>query len=116
MPVGGAVGLLGCRSTARVDGQALMGALLACRRIRRHYLVGSTDDVQRRLLTRLRDHYPNAEVVGRWVPPFTGAVPELPDQIRSDIAKTHPQVVWVGLGCPRQDKWMRGYRQPLAPW
>jgi len=115
MPLVWALRLLGYRSTTRVYGQALMEALLASRRIRRHYLVGSTDDVQRRLLTRLRDHYPNAEVVGRWVPPFTGAVPELPDQIRSDIAKTHPQVVWVGLGCPRQEKWMLRYWQQLAP-
>jgi N-acetylglucosaminyldiphosphoundecaprenol N-acetyl-beta-D-mannosaminyltransferase len=115
MPLVWALRLLGYRCATRVYGQALMETLLASREVHRHYLVGSTDDVQQRLLTRLREEYPNAEVVGRWIPPFIGGVPALPDQILSAITKARPHVVWVGLGCPRQEKWMSRYWQQLAP-
>ena len=115
MPLVWALRLLGYQSATHVYGQALMENLLASADLRRHYLVGSTDDVQRRLQARVRDRFPNAEVVGRWVPPFEIGVPELPDRVRAEIVALRPDVVWVGLGCPRQEKWMARHWRALAP-
>src|SRR5437879_1781102 len=59
MPLVWALRLLGYSSATRVYGQLLMETLSASREVRRHYLVGSTDDVQRRLLAGLGERYPN---------------------------------------------------------
>jgi len=115
MPLVWALRLLGYRAAERVYGQALMEALLGSSNVSRHFLVGSTDHVQQRLLAHVGERYPGAEIVGRWVPPFTRGVPDLPQSVESEIIKSRPDVVWVALGCPRQEKWMAHHWQSLAP-
>jgi len=101
----------------RMYGQALMEQLLTGGegQITRHYFVGSTDLVQQRLVAVIRDRFPRANIVGRWVPPFELGVPALPDAARTDILAARPHIIWVGLGCPKQERWMRRHWRTLAP-
>ena len=69
----------------------------------RHYLLGSTEEVQARLQDRLLRDYPDAKLVGAESPPFRPLTDaERAAQIER-IAVSGAQVVWVGLGCPKQD-------------
>ena len=69
----------------------------------RHYLLGSTDEILSALRAALTSRYPDAQIAGSHSPPFgewTGLELQAIDD-RLDAAR--PDVVWVGLGTPKQD-------------
>lgn len=69
----------------------------------RHYLLGSTDLVLRDLKSVLLGRFPGVEIVGSESPPFRPlSVSERREQSRR-ISRSRAEVVWVGLGTPKQD-------------
>lgn len=69
----------------------------------RHYFLGSTDDVLERLVRNARRLYPGVEIVGTFSPPFRDmSDSEVADQDKR-IIKADPDIIWVGLGTPKQD-------------
>lgn len=69
----------------------------------RHFLLGSTPAVLRRLAEELVRRFPGAEIVGMSSPPFRDLTEqERREQLRL-LASSEANVVWVGLGTPRQD-------------
>jgi len=69
----------------------------------RHYLLGSTPEVLAALQRRLRQSFPDALVVGAESPPFR-PLTERERQAQLDrIRDCRAQLVWVGLGTPKQD-------------
>lgn len=74
----------------------------------RHFLFGSTLATLARLRTRLSAEFPGAHVVGAHSPPYT---PDLEyDQAAVDaIAAANPDIVWVGLSTPKQERWMAAH-------
>lgn len=69
----------------------------------KHYLLGSTDDTLSRLQTELERRYPGVEIAGTCSPPFRkqeeGELAAQDEMIQASDA----DVVWVGLGTPKQD-------------
>ena len=109
---------LGYRSAARVGGPDLMARAVAEGRGSgvRHFLLGSTEEVLRRLEANLARRFPGAEIVGRLSLPFFeprdfGGTEAAID----DVRRARPHVVWLSLGCPKQELWMLRYAQELAP-
>jgi N-acetylglucosaminyldiphosphoundecaprenol N-acetyl-beta-D-mannosaminyltransferase len=80
----------------------------------RHYLYGSTPEVVSALAERLAIHAPGIEIVGVESPPFRPLSDreeaELVDRVRS----TRTDMVWVGLGTPRQDLFVDRFRDRLG--
>lgn len=69
----------------------------------RHYLLGSTPDVLESLSNNLRRRCPAALIVGSESPPFRDLTErECEEQIQR-LIKSRAQIVWVGLGTPKQD-------------
>ena len=69
----------------------------------RHYLLGSTPEVMTDLQQELLARFPQARIVGSESPPFrTLTNEEQADQL-DRIRDSGAQVVWVGLGTPKQD-------------
>jgi N-acetylglucosaminyldiphosphoundecaprenol N-acetyl-beta-D-mannosaminyltransferase len=69
----------------------------------RHFLLGSSPDVLKRLQDNLVATYPGCNIVGVESPPYRPLSPsELEIQDRR-ISETAPDIVWVGLGTPKQD-------------
>jgi N-acetylglucosaminyldiphosphoundecaprenol N-acetyl-beta-D-mannosaminyltransferase len=70
----------------------------------RHYLLGSTPGVLASMDSRLRALHPGIRLVGTDSPPFR----ELTDRERADqaerILRSGADVVWLGLGTPKQDR------------
>lgn len=100
---------------ARVYGPDLMLAVSEQGRARgvRHFYYGSTGPVLERLCDRLQQRFPGLEVVGRYAPPFR---PLTEDEVRETAAlinASRPDVVWVGLGTPKQDEWVGRFRPLL---
>ncbi|WP_167828861.1 WecB/TagA/CpsF family glycosyltransferase [Streptomyces sp. MZ04] len=68
-----------------------------------HYLLGSTRDVLDRLTAELLARFPRARVVGSEAPPFCDVTDEQRRAQADRIAASGAQIVWVGLGTPKQD-------------
>jgi N-acetylglucosaminyldiphosphoundecaprenol N-acetyl-beta-D-mannosaminyltransferase len=69
----------------------------------RHYLYGSDSVTLARLVERLGDDYPGAEIVGLESPPFRALTPDELEAASERLASARPHIVWVALGTPRQD-------------
>lgn len=92
--------------TERVYGPDLFGDVLALGVDigLRHYLLGSTPEVLAALEARLRARHPGVRLVGVESPPFRDlSAAERADQA-DRIGSSGAQIVWVGLGTPKQDR------------
>jgi N-acetylglucosaminyldiphosphoundecaprenol N-acetyl-beta-D-mannosaminyltransferase len=108
-PLVWALNLLGHRLADRVYGPDLMEK--ACERAvrtgRRMYLYGGRSQGALVQLTRnLRLRHPGLQIVGGHVPPFRPLTREEEAAVAADIQRSGAEVVWVGIGVPKQEKWM----------
>jgi N-acetylglucosaminyldiphosphoundecaprenol N-acetyl-beta-D-mannosaminyltransferase len=116
-PLVWALNLLGHRLSSRVYGPELMWK--ACARAAqtgtRFYLHGGRNEPEALagLARRLRLAHPGLQIVGGSTQHFGEQTDDELDAIAADINRTRPDVVWVGLGVPRQEKWMQQMRPRL---
>jgi N-acetylglucosaminyldiphosphoundecaprenol N-acetyl-beta-D-mannosaminyltransferase len=107
--------LRGYRAAARVYGPDLMLAL--CERSQttghRHFFYGGAPGIVDRLATRLQQKYPGLHVAGTHAPPFRPVGTVEDPRVREAINATRPDIVWVGLGTPKQDHWVADHRPLL---
>jgi N-acetylglucosaminyldiphosphoundecaprenol N-acetyl-beta-D-mannosaminyltransferase len=100
--------ILGLPHHGRITGPALM--LYLCDQGRRlglrHFFYGGSPSVVDRLADNLRNRFPGLDVAGYFSPPFGPMYPDDDRRIVDRINQTRPDVVWVGLGAPKQEIWM----------
>ena len=65
------------------------------------------------LALRLRRRFPGLQIVGGYSPPFRPLTEDEQDWVVEDINRSGADVVWVGIGQPKQEIWMREYRDRL---
>jgi N-acetylglucosaminyldiphosphoundecaprenol N-acetyl-beta-D-mannosaminyltransferase len=96
---------LGTTNARRVAGPDLMAAVVerGCEHSLRHFLFGSTTPVLDALRHNLTARFPAVRIVGAYAPP-PGA--ERDDSCVSIIEAARPDIVWCGLGAPKQELWM----------
>lgn len=81
----------------------------------KHFLLGGTKEAIELLKSNLEQRYPGAEVAGHYCPPMP-PWPEGEDERMLDaIRQSGAHCVWVGLGCPRQERWLFEHRDQLPP-
>jgi N-acetylglucosaminyldiphosphoundecaprenol N-acetyl-beta-D-mannosaminyltransferase len=61
----------------------------------------------------LRRRFPGINVVGSYAPPFRPLSPDERAAVVEDINESEADVVWVGIGVPKQEKWMAMMRPDL---
>ena len=115
-PLVWAINALGHSLTDRVYGPELMAR--ACERAaqqgHRFYLYGGRNQgalVQ--LALNLRQRYPGVKIVGGYSPPHRLLTEEEREAIVDEINHSRADVVWVGIGVPKQEKWMAEMRPRL---
>jgi N-acetylglucosaminyldiphosphoundecaprenol N-acetyl-beta-D-mannosaminyltransferase len=79
----------------------------------RHFFYGAAPGVAERLAVKLQNQFPGTVVVGCYSPPFRQLTLEEDTHIVDMINDAHPDVLWVGLGCPKQEKWAYEHRGRL---
>lgn len=72
-----------------------------------HFLYGGRPGVAEELAAMLRIQFPWARIAGTYTPPFRDLKPEEEAELVAEIGRLKPGIVWVGIGAPRQDLWMR---------
>jgi len=105
----------GCDVPRRVCGTDLLHAV--CRRAAsqgfRMFFYGDTPEVLGRLIQRLQALYPGLVVAGSYSPPFRSLSAIEDDAIVDRINAARPDVVWVGLGLPKQEQWIVDHQHRL---
>ncbi len=101
----------GYSQVERVYGPDLMLACCAAsvRKGYRHFFYGGAPGVPERLAARLRERFPELVVAGTWSPPFRETTPAEDQATIDRINAATPDIVWVGLSTPKQERWMAGH-------
>lgn len=71
---------------------------------------GSTDEVVNQLVQNVRRTHPEIEVVYAYSPPFKELSVEEDLAVIDQIIESGARILFVGLGCPKQEKWMYEHR------
>ena len=119
-PVAWGLKALGEPIERRVYGPDLMAyqAERAAQKGHRWFLYGGRDDdplALQRLIDRLQARHPNLIIAGSHRPVFRPLAPAEQDEVVAMINASEADVVWCGLGAPRQEVWMQSLRDRLEP-
>lgn len=101
----------------RLQGHSLMGRVYGpdfmwqmCRRSARSgyriFLYGGNDGVVEMLQQRLEQKIPGIRICGTYTPPFRPLTPAEEDEIIANINSAKPDIIWVGLSTPKQERFM----------
>jgi N-acetylglucosaminyldiphosphoundecaprenol N-acetyl-beta-D-mannosaminyltransferase len=115
MPMVWAGKLNGHREMRRVYGPDLMLDVCAwsekggCR----HFFFGGAEGVPELLAEKLKAKFPKLEVAGTFTPPFRALNPVEEKQLQEMVCKVRPDIFWVGLSTPKQEKFMAEFLPKL---
>lgn len=107
--------LQGHRTMGRVYGPDLMLELFrrSVSRGYRHFLYGGQEGVAEQLAECMRRRFPGVQIVGTYTPPFRPLNVEEESELQARVAAYKPDIVWVGLSTPKQEKFMAQYLNRL---
>jgi N-acetylglucosaminyldiphosphoundecaprenol N-acetyl-beta-D-mannosaminyltransferase len=108
VPVVWAQKLLGARGATRVAGPTLMLRLLerAEREGWRVALYGGQASRLQMLVKNIRQQHPRLEIVDAISPPYRVLSGEEDERMIDRLSSARPDLIFVGLGCPKQERWM----------
>ena len=115
MPMVWAGKLNGQREMRRVYGPDLMLDLCAwsensgCK----HFFYGGADGVAELLAQKLKLKFPKLKVVGTFTPPFRALNVDEENKLREQVGLSQPDIFWVGLSTPKQEKFMAEFLPKL---
>jgi N-acetylglucosaminyldiphosphoundecaprenol N-acetyl-beta-D-mannosaminyltransferase len=112
MPVAWSLRWMGFRGQQRIGGPDLMWRY--CVRAEANgqsiFLFGASETTLGRLQTALRRSFPRLRFAGAISPPYRDLSAEETDEVVERFNASRANVVFVGLGCPKQEFWMAQYR------
>jgi N-acetylglucosaminyldiphosphoundecaprenol N-acetyl-beta-D-mannosaminyltransferase len=112
MPVAWRLRKLGFPCQQRINGPDLMWKYCKCAAQvgQAIFFYGSTKQILGMLQTKLRTVFPALKIAGVYSPSFRELTEEEDQKIVNLMNRSGAKVVFVGLGCPKQEKWMAAHR------
>ena len=116
IPDGGPLSTLGQKrghkNMERTTGPSLMGEIfrISTEKGYRHYFYGSEEETLELLYQKLTERYLGIQIVGMYSPPFRTLTEQEDKAVIARINETNPDFVWVGLGAPKQERWMAAHQ------
>lgn len=105
----------GVHTATRVRGPTLM--LEVCEAAARAQIpvgfLGATPETLEALARNLRSKFPGLDVAYSFAPPFRPLSDPEDCEITGDILRSHIRILFVGLGCPKQERWMANHANEL---
>jgi N-acetylglucosaminyldiphosphoundecaprenol N-acetyl-beta-D-mannosaminyltransferase len=103
--------LQGHRRMQRVAGPELMLEVFRRKEFARykHFLYGGESNVAEQLRERLTRRFPWARIVGTYSPPFRELNAEEELSLIRRVHEVKPDIVWVGISTPKQERFMRRF-------
>ena len=107
--------LQGHKQMRRVAGPELMLAIFASKDFGgyTHFLYGGKEGVAEELQQRLTKLFPWVRIVGTYTPPFRDLSVEEENNLLTMVHEVRPDIVWVGISTPRQERFMQTYLHRL---
>jgi N-acetylglucosaminyldiphosphoundecaprenol N-acetyl-beta-D-mannosaminyltransferase len=101
----------GFREVQRVFGPDLMIDILARAEFRDcvHFLCGGAEGVAENLREALLRRFPWAKIAGTFTPPFRPMTSEEERELAAKVLLAQPDIIWVGLSTPKQERFMSRY-------
>jgi N-acetylglucosaminyldiphosphoundecaprenol N-acetyl-beta-D-mannosaminyltransferase len=101
----------GLRSMRQVTGPNLMLRLceLSAKTGYTHFFYGGDVGVAEQLKDAMTKRFPGLKVVGTYTPPFRPLRPEEAAELSDMVSRLKPDVFWVGLSTPKQERWVAEY-------
>ncbi len=105
----------GLDQMGRTTGPSLMEEIFAISAEKgyRHYFYGSTEKTLGMLREKLEEKYPGMTIAGMFSPPFRALTEEEDADIIKMINEADADFVWIGLGAPKQERWMAAHQGKL---
>ena len=115
MPMVWAGRLQGFRDMGRVYGPDLMLRLCEISPARgfSHFFYGGAPGVAEELANRLTQRFPGLRIGGTYTPPFRPLTSDEEVELEHLVAKARPDMFWVGLSTPKQERFMAAHWQKL---
>lgn len=109
MPIAWVGRLQGHRTTQRVAGPELMREVFLRPEFAAysHFFYGGDEGVAHELVATFRRLAPHCNIVGTFTPPFRELSPREESALVATINRARPDMIWVGIGTPKQDRFMR---------
>lgn len=107
--------LQGFRNMARVFGPDLMNEVcrLSVENGYSHFFYGGRPGVAEQLKAVMTKRFPGLRVAGTFTPPFGSLSSQEETQLSELVAKSKPDIFWVGLSTPKQERFMAEYNQKI---
>ncbi len=108
--------LLGNPLPERVAGADLVPLLieLAAEKGYRVFFLGAAPESLRLAVAKLKQQYSGLQIAGAYSPPFHPLLDMDHEEIRRRIIAARPHLLFVGFGCPKQEKWMAMHYRSLG--
>ena len=105
----------GQRQMARVYGPDLMLATMKASEQKgwRHFFYGGANGTAEALRRRLLERHPKLEIVGTHEPPFRPLTAPEEERLKEEIGLARPDVMWIGLSTPKQERFMAAHLEKL---
>lgn len=106
------------RLTDRVYGPTLMLETLSASAGRpefRHFLFGGKESTLGKLRASFAERFPGVTIAGAYSPPFGEWPADEFDRVCQMIRDSRANLIWVGLGCPKQEHWIARHKDRLPP-
>ncbi|MEI7729180.1 MAG: WecB/TagA/CpsF family glycosyltransferase [Verrucomicrobiota bacterium] len=107
--------LSGFKHMSRVYGPDLMLEVFSQSAARgvRHFFYGGAEGVAAALKERMTARFPGVQVVGTYEPPFRPLTPAEEAELARQVEQSRPDILWVGLSTPKQERFMAHYLPKL---
>jgi N-acetylglucosaminyldiphosphoundecaprenol N-acetyl-beta-D-mannosaminyltransferase len=79
----------------------------------RHFLLGGRSETLARLTERFQQEHPDTIIAGTYSPPFGPWPDDEFQRIADRIRDAGANLIWVGLGCPKQELWIAEHKHQL---
>jgi N-acetylglucosaminyldiphosphoundecaprenol N-acetyl-beta-D-mannosaminyltransferase len=116
-PVALLLSLVTRRAQSRVSGPDVMWHV--CERAAQEglavFFYGGSERTLDHLIARLRAEFPQLRIAGAISPPFRTLTEEEVERDLETINSSSAAILWVGLGCPKQEKWMYTHQRAIRP-
>jgi N-acetylglucosaminyldiphosphoundecaprenol N-acetyl-beta-D-mannosaminyltransferase len=82
---------------------------VSAKRKYRHFFFGGKPGVAQELAKQLGERFPGLEIAGTYTPPFRALTADEERDLEEQIRQAEPDILWVGLGSPKQERFMAQY-------
>lgn len=96
----------GYHQAQRVTGPDLMGELFQRDNGLKHFFYGDTQETLDILKEKLLGEYPHIQIAGMVSPPFRALTEDEEQAHIKAMNDSGADIIWVGLGAPKQERWM----------